>query len=475
MWLKIDKEGIENYPAALALPFIRALMEFPNFGIPIVHAVNTTPMVLTDGTILSGDGFDRATGIFHHIEAGLQACVPTGRLSERDARAAVQWLFDEWLVDVLTDVRGKLTAILFALTCIQRTLLTERPAFLINAGKRGGGKTTLCNMIIMAVYDRRASATSWSPHEEERRKALFAYLLAGVSAVIWDNIPTGEVINSAVINRALTTEALGDRILGLSKHGIANATTVQAFTGNLISAAGDFTRRVRRIHLDTDLPRPENRAVHHQDPVGWTEANRRKVLRCLYTLLIYAGQNRPKGQVPRTGMKQWWRMVGYAAEIAGPLLNPPVAFDCVEEDKALEVVDAEAETISTVPRLVQQEFGTYKFTARDIAEKIDRASTVDTSWVKDLDQAAIAAARAVGTALAEALSALTSQKAHKLTTAVIGKLLSTRVVNQGHYLDDAKTTSGSIKCEFVNNSKRFWLKVAGGRSDGNTHLAEDDL
>jgi hypothetical protein len=184
MWVKLDDEGIETYPAALPSPFVHALMEFPNSSIAGVHAVNTTPMVLADGAILSGDGLDRETGIFHYIEPGLQACVPTGRISEQDAREAVQWLFDNWLCDVLADAKGKLTAILAALTCIQRTLLAERPAFLINAGKRGGGKTTLCNMITMAVYGRRASATSWSPHEEERRKSVFSSFLAGVACMV---------------------------------------------------------------------------------------------------------------------------------------------------------------------------------------------------------------------------------------------------------------------------------------------------
>ena len=37
-------------------------------------------------------------------------------------------------------------------------------------------------------------AAAWSPNEEERRKALLAYLLEAVAAIIWDNIPRDTVL-----------------------------------------------------------------------------------------------------------------------------------------------------------------------------------------------------------------------------------------------------------------------------------------
>jgi hypothetical protein len=292
--------------------------------------------------------------------------------------------------------------------------------------------------------------------------------------MVWDNVPTGTVINSAVINRSLTTDVLRDRVLGLSRHGSADATTVQMFTGNLLTPAGDFTRRVRQVFLDIDLPRPEDRAVKHQDIVGWSEANRRKILRCLYTLLIYAGQNRPKDQVPRTGMKQWWTLVGYAVEVAAPLLDPPSIFDCVEEDKKLESVDGEAETIATILRLVQQAFGTDKFTARDVAEKIDRGTSFDSRWANGLDPAAVDAEKALGIAFAEALTAASvTQKKLSFTSNVVGKILATRVVDQGQYLDDKRTIAGSLKWEVEHNARRFWLKIDRGRQQPKTDFPED--
>ena len=48
------------------------------------------------------------------------------------------------------------------MTLIERALLPERPAFFVTAGQRGGGKTTLVNMITLAVLGRRAAAAGWS-------------------------------------------------------------------------------------------------------------------------------------------------------------------------------------------------------------------------------------------------------------------------------------------------------------------------
>jgi hypothetical protein len=85
-------------------------------------------------------------------------------------------LLDEWLVDVALDRVGKCIAIMLVLTLIERALLPERPAFFVTAGQRGGGKTTLVNMITLAALGRRAAAAAWSENSEERKKALFSYL-----------------------------------------------------------------------------------------------------------------------------------------------------------------------------------------------------------------------------------------------------------------------------------------------------------
>ena len=216
---------------------------------------------------------------------------------------------------------GKCVAILLALTLLQRALLPERPAFFVTAGQRGGGKTTLVNMIIAAVLGRRAAAAAWSDNAEERKKALFSYLRQGVATLIWDNIARGSTISCPHIEAALTAPEISDRVLGVSCVETVPATTVQIFTGNSIAPRGDMASRSFVVSLNVDRPDPENRTFTHADPLEWTQANREKILRALYTILLGGVLQRPQGQVAKTRFKTWWGLIGWPVEYAAGLLG----------------------------------------------------------------------------------------------------------------------------------------------------------
>src|SRR3984893_12731139 len=124
----------KHYFGALPRPFVDGLMQFSPSSIPIVRAINTAPLVSMSGDVIAGAGLDRKTGLFHCIDPLLQACVPVNPPTDQDVRAALIFLYDEWLVDVALDSVGKAVAIMLAMTLIERTLLPARPAFFITAG-----------------------------------------------------------------------------------------------------------------------------------------------------------------------------------------------------------------------------------------------------------------------------------------------------------------------------------------------------
>ena len=314
-------------------------MQFSPSNLPIARLINTAPLVSMSGNVIDGAGLDRETGLVHRIDPLLRACVPSGTPSDEEVRAAMRFLMDEWLVDVALDASGKSVAIMLALTLIERGLLPERPAFFITAGLRGGGKTTLANMVTLAVLGRRTSAANWSDNLEERRKALFSHLRQGVACIAWDNIHRGWSISCPYIEAALTAPEISDRILGVSNVETVPSTTVQLFTGNNILPRGDLASRSLILNLTVDRPDPENRTFVHSDPLGWTQENRPKIMRALYTLLIAGALNRPKGQIAKTRFKTWWKLVGWPVEYAANLLGLKV--DCTELMRAGEVDDEE--------------------------------------------------------------------------------------------------------------------------------------
>ena len=317
----IEYTAATGRPVHLGLPFVKHYQRRHDGALPVVAAVATLPMVLPDGTILSGHGLVRERGIVFRVPDELQKLLPTTAECTLSAVAeAMSFLAYEWLCDVMADYAGKCILIAASLTIIERLLLPERPAFFITAGQRGGGKTTTANMIAIAILGRRASAAAWSPNDEERRKALLAYLGEGVPIIVWDNIPRGAAISCPSIEKALTADTYSDRVLGVSDTRTVPATAVHVFTGNNIAARGDLASRSLSARLTVDRPDPENREFKHADPLAWTEANRGRILRALYTIAL--GNPRFRDSKPPTAetrFKSWWHLVGSAVEHAAKL------------------------------------------------------------------------------------------------------------------------------------------------------------
>jgi hypothetical protein len=191
----VDEKGRSVH---LPMSFVRHYLQRDDDALPILVAVSTLPIVLADGNLLAKCGLDRDRGIVFVIPEELLAVLPRREdCTSKEVAQAMLFLCDVWLCDVATDLFGKCVLIAAALTVLERSLLPDRPVFLVTAGRRGGGKTTTLTMLIMAITGLRPAAAAWSPNDEERRKALLSYFLEGVSYIIWDNIPRGTRITCA--------------------------------------------------------------------------------------------------------------------------------------------------------------------------------------------------------------------------------------------------------------------------------------
>ena len=115
----------------------------------------------------------------------------------------------------------------------------------------------------MAVTGVRPAAAAWSPNEEERRKALLAYMLEGLGAIVWDNIPRGSQISCPHIEKSCTTALYSDRRLGVSESIAVAASMIHMFTGNNVAARGDLASRSLCVQLEVDRADPENRPFIH--------------------------------------------------------------------------------------------------------------------------------------------------------------------------------------------------------------------
>jgi hypothetical protein len=280
----------------------------------------------------------------------------------------MEFLCHEWLCDVATDYTGKSILIAAALTLIERSLLPDRPAFFVTAGRRCAGKTTTLKMLIKAVTGDWPSAAAWSSNEEERRKALLSYFLSGVSYILWDNIVRGTQISCPHIEKSCTSAYYSDRKLGVSEMVATAASTIHLFTGNNIGPRGDLASRSLNIRLAVDRPDPENRDFEHPDPVGWTESHRADILRALYTILLGNPVLAKRSAKAKTRFKPWWRLIGSAVEhganLIGQLLDFQELFTSQEED------EEEAASLADVLTVMRRRWSTFK--ANDVADLVNR-------------------------------------------------------------------------------------------------------
>ena len=169
------------------------------------------PLVI-DRNIVAPEGFDEALGIWFAIPGELKEAIPNESECTFDTvKREYEWLCNGWLCDVAATTEGKAVAIALACTVIVRHVVPVMPVFLARAGQHGTGKTTLLNMIATALTGRLASAAAWSPKDEERRKALFAYMMNDAAMLVFDNIREGTLIDCPHLAKYVTAGSIADR------------------------------------------------------------------------------------------------------------------------------------------------------------------------------------------------------------------------------------------------------------------------
>jgi hypothetical protein len=316
----VENKNGERRSVHLPMTFVRHYLQRTDGVLPTSVAVATLPIVLADGGLLAPDGpfLDRLRGIIFVIPKKLCAAIPRREdCTEEAIKAAMKFLCDEWLVDVKTTDTGKCVVIAGALTIIERSLIDTRPAYFMTAGRRGGGKTTLITMLIMAIVGSLPASSPWSINEEERRKVLLSQFLFGNAYILWDNIRRGTQVGCPYVELSCTSAFYADRKLGVSEIVRTSAGAVHLFTGNNIGPKGDLASRSLHVRIDVDRPDPENREFVHPDPIRWTDEHRGQILASLYTILLGNPQLDKAPDAPeKTRFKLWWRLVGSAVEHA---------------------------------------------------------------------------------------------------------------------------------------------------------------
>jgi hypothetical protein len=242
-----------------------------------------------DGTLLQQAGYDPATGLYLATRVRLDP-VPD-HPTPQQVHAARVFLLDRFLRDFPWSSMADLAnyVALLVTPTLRRYLRSLFPFGLIDATMPASGKSLLCAGPGM-LYGQRV--LPWPDDDDnELRKAITAVLADLVGCVVFDNIAEGTVIDSAILANLITNPVWTDRVLGASRSVSTENDRLWMATGNNLQLGGDMASRTVRVHLDPNMPRPEERdqtkfGIPGLDHWITRPANQRIVLGHLLVLIL---------------------------------------------------------------------------------------------------------------------------------------------------------------------------------------------
>ena len=305
-WERFDKRSADwvriDPPSAVSVTILsrNGLWKFPR-----VAGVITTPTLRPDGSLLTADGYDAATRLFHAADAKLDvmAHIPE-ELRKDDAVAALkklQRLLKNFPFVTPTDEAVAISAVI---TPVIRGAVSVAPMHAFRASTAGTGKTYLADVASAIATGRPCPVATVAKTEEETEKRLGGLLIAAHPIICLDNV-NGE-LGGDLLCQAIERPIVQIRPLGTSEIiEIESRATIFA-TGNAMRVRGDMTRRAILSNLDAGLERPELREFDF-DPVEQVLNNRAEyVAACLTIVLAHAKAGFPGARDLRLASFQDW-------------------------------------------------------------------------------------------------------------------------------------------------------------------------
>jgi putative DNA primase/helicase len=287
---------------------ITSLPEFPH--IPTLTALAQAPTLRPDGELIHEPGYDKSTGIL--LASDLKVTVPEA-LTKTAAEQAL-----ERLTDLLRDFdfvnhAGKSAWLSgFLSVCCRHTFDGPAPIFIIDASKRGSGKTTLVDLASTIAMGGRAPKMFYTSDDIEMDKRISALAIAGDSMVLLDNV-VGKLA-SPPLDAAVTSTWYQGRLLGKSEMTSLSMKAVWFVTGNGIIIGADTARRALLIRLEPQCDYPEDRTGPRQgetwkypDLLSYAKSHRAELLSDALTVIsAYIKAGRPGQKLTPMGSFDGW-------------------------------------------------------------------------------------------------------------------------------------------------------------------------
>jgi len=217
------------------------LARYGDWKLHPVSGVITTPTLRPDGTLLTTEGYDQATGLYLMSPPKLSLPSSPSKEEAKDALKLLDGLFDEF---PFVDKASRSVALSALLTTVARGAFPVAPMHVASSPMAGSGKSFLWDTVAVVASGQLCPVMTAGPSAEETKKRLGSALMRGQALISIDNV-NGELSGDALC-QCIERPRIQIRILGKS-HLVdieKRGTTVLA-TGNNLTLTGDVVRTTK--------------------------------------------------------------------------------------------------------------------------------------------------------------------------------------------------------------------------------------
>lgn len=309
---------------------IGALLDAPDIiGLPPVDRVVRHPFYAADGTLQVEPGYHPGARVLHtpHADTVIPP-VPTHPTLE-DISHARKMLEIELLSDfAFKDEASRTNTIGGMLTPIMRPMIDgPTPIIAVDAPQYGSGKGLLTEATLQNVCGEYRT-TPAPNRQDEWPKQLVTSLNGAPNIAIFDNVPSGKIVDDSVLASVTTAKkTIVIRLVGTGRDIEVPPPGLWSINGNNLTFSGELTRRSVWIRLAPGCEVPDERTGptpettwRHEHLDVWAREHRGELLWALLVLAqawIAARRPAPK-KVPVIGSYESWRnVIGGILEHAG--------------------------------------------------------------------------------------------------------------------------------------------------------------
>lgn len=296
------------------------LFAHPGLPFSVIDGITEIPVLRRDGTILCERGYDKGTQMYYYPPDDL-VLPPIPDVPTPEQREDAAELLREVFCDMpFVSEADRTHTVALLLSPVLRQITGTTPLALINAHQPSNGKSLIGDAISLIITGRTANNVTAPVDPKEWESYLGALLFGGEPLVVFDNVK--HTINSAALEKVLTSEEVTNRVLGKSTAlTVVNRITF-AITGNNVQVGKEIGRRSYMINLDAQMSNPEDRPAsvyRHPDLRDWIRENRGRIVWALFVIIrAWFADGKPTYDLPHMGsFEKWTLLVGSILAHAG--------------------------------------------------------------------------------------------------------------------------------------------------------------